>query len=44
MTEKTCKLSASDLNSADAEKNVFERIVDRLLSIVRTFDDGMGDV
>lgn len=25
-------------------KNVFERIVDKLLSIVRTFDDGMGDV
>jgi len=25
-------------------KNVFERIVDKLLSIVRTFDDDMGDV
>ena len=25
-------------------KNVFKRIVDRLLTIVRTFDDGMGDV
>jgi type I restriction enzyme R subunit len=25
-------------------KNVFERIVDKLLSIVRTFDDAMGDV
>ena len=24
-------------------KNVFERIVDKLLSIVRTFDDNMGD-
>lgn len=25
-------------------KNVFERVVDKLLSIVRTFDDDMGDV